>query len=186
MSQRGKPGRLSAEMITALTAVAIGVGAIGVSLYETSLVRQQLKGSAWPNVEIGYSFRGDSFRYLVVNSGVGPARIQATEVTVDGEPVLHWGELFDRLGLDVHNFTVSHVGRRAVPPDTQLEIVILGSEQLEQPLDRLLASQERIRIAICYCSVYDDCWTSAFEADSGGDPVPTSSCAVDEERQFRN
>lgn len=63
-------------MITAITAVIIGVGAIGVSLYETTLVRQQLKGSVWPYLEGGFSYNQEGFRYFLVNSGVGPARIQ--------------------------------------------------------------------------------------------------------------
>jgi hypothetical protein len=46
-NQKVKPkkNRLSPEMITAISAVFIGVCAIGISLYETSLIRQAQKGS---------------------------------------------------------------------------------------------------------------------------------------------
>lgn len=82
MTDPRRTRRLSAEMITALPAVIIGIGAIGVSLYETTLVRQQLKGSVWPYVEGGYTFSEEGFRYFLTNSGVGPTRIRHAEVTV--------------------------------------------------------------------------------------------------------
>jgi hypothetical protein len=69
-----KKRSLSPEMIAAISAVVIGVCAIAVSLYETTLIRQQLKGSVWPNVEVGFSYNEAGFRYFLSNTGVGPAR----------------------------------------------------------------------------------------------------------------
>jgi hypothetical protein len=166
-------------MITALTAVVIGIGAVGVSLYETTLVRQQLKGSAWPNIEGGFTYNEHGFRYFLTNSGVGPARIRHAEVTVDGEPVGDWQEFFERLGLEVNRYATSYVARGALPPGAVDEILVLGPEQ---PVDKLYSLQSRVGISLCYCSVYDDCWMKTM-AD---DPVPVHTCAGNAERQFRN
>jgi hypothetical protein len=179
MPDQPKRNRLSAEMITAITAVVIGIGAIGVSLYETTLVRQQLKGSAWPIVEGGFSYNEDGFRYFLTNSGVGPARIRSAEVTVDGEAVGDWQEFFERLDLDVNRYVTSYVARGALPPGTVREILVLSPEE---PVDRLYHLQDRVGISLCYCSVYDDCWVKSM-AD---DPVPVRACAGNAERQFRN
>lgn len=179
MSEPAKKWRLSPEMITAMTAVVIGVGAIGVALYETTLVRQQLKGSAWPNIEGGFSYNEDGFRYFLTNSGVGPARIQYAEITVDGEPVGDWKEFFERLGLDVSRYVTSYVARGALPAGTVHEVLVLDPEQ---PVDELYRLQDRVAISLCYCSVYDDCWVKTM-AD---DPVTVRACAGDPDRQFRN
>jgi hypothetical protein len=179
MPEWARVGRFSPEMITAIAAVVIGVGAIGVSLYETTLVRQQLKGSAWPNVEGGYSFSADAFRYFLTNTGVGPARIQHAEVSVDGEPVVDWAEFFQRLGLDVTRYVTSYVARGALPPGAVHEILVLDSDQ---PIDELYELQDRVRIQLCYCSVYDDCWLKRMAED----PAPVRACPDDPDRMFRN
>lgn len=171
--------RLSPEMITAVTALVIGVAAIGVSLYETTLMRQQLKGSAWPHVEGGFSYNEDGFRYFLTNSGVGPARIRFAEVTVDGEPVANWQAFFERLDLEVSRYVTSFVARGALPPGSTYEILILSPDQ---PVDALYQHQERVRMELCYCSVYDDCWVTAMEAE----PVPVRACERDPARLFRN
>jgi hypothetical protein len=179
MPDPAKSRRLTAEMITAMTAVVIGVGAIGVSLYETTLIRQQLKGSSWPNIEGGFSYSEEGFRYFLTNSGVGPARIQSAEITVDGNAVRDWGEFFERLGLDVSRYVTSYVARGALPAGAIHEVLVLDSEQ---PVDELYHQQDRVRISLCYCSVYDDCWIKTM-AD---DPTPVRVCAGDTDSHFRN
>jgi hypothetical protein len=179
MPDPAKSRRLTAEMITAITAVVIGVGAIGVSLYETTLTRQQLKGSAWPNIEGGFSYSEEGFRYFLTNSGVGPAKIQYAEITVDGDAVRDWGEFFERLGLDVGRYVTSYVARGALPPGAVHNVLVLDSEQ---PVDELYQQQDRVRISVCYCSVYDDCWIKTM-AD---DPTPVRVCAGDTDSHFRN
>ena len=179
MSDPPKSRRLSAEMITAITAVVIGVAAIGVSLYETTLIRQQLKGSSWPNIEVGFSYSEEGFRYFLTNSGVGPAKVQYAEITVDEDAVRDWGEFFERLGLEVGRYVTSYIARGALPPGAVLDILVLDSAQ---PVDELYQQQDRVRISVCYCSVYDDCWIKTM-AD---DPVPVRVCAEDADSHFRN
>jgi hypothetical protein len=174
-----KRSGLSAEMITAFTAVIIGVGAIGVSVYETTLVRQQLKGSAWPNVEVGFTYNDEGFRYFATNSGVGPARLGHARVTIDGEPVADWSEFFERLELRVGRYLTSYIARGVMAPGAVLDILAL---EADQPVDALYRLQHRVGIGVCYCSVYDDCWTKA----AGEEPVPVRDCAVVGEQPFGN
>jgi hypothetical protein len=179
MSDAPRRWWLTPEMITAMTAVMIGLAAIAVSLYETTLIRQQLKGSAWPNVEGGFSYNEQGFSYFLTNSGVGPARIRYAEVTVDGNPVRDWQEFFERLGLDVNRYVTSYFARGALPPGTVHEILVLGPEQ---PVEALYQLQDRITISVCYCSVYDDCWAKTMPDD----PVPVRACTPEEDRSFVN
>lgn len=179
MSEPVRRRSLSAEMIAAISAVVIGVCAIAVSLYETTLIRQQLKGSAWPNIEVGFSYNEAGFRYFMSNSGVGPARIRHAEVTVDGTPVADWREFFERLELEVGRYLTSYVARGVLAPGVAHDILVLDPEQ---PADVLYGSQHRIVIELCYCSVYDDCWVKA----AGSDAVPVRGCQADEDRLFRN
>lgn len=172
-------GRLSAEMITALAAVLIGVCAITVSLYETTLMRQQLKGSAWPHVALAYTYNQDGFRYIMVNSGVGPARIMNAIVRVDGEPVANWQDFFKALDFEVSTYLTSNFARRVMAPDSMVELLILAPTE---NIDKLNAAQSRISGEVCYCSVHDDCWRQNFVDEAR----PVNTCDTDVEPLFVN
>jgi hypothetical protein len=171
--------RLSAEMITALSAVLIGVCAIAVSLYETTLMRQQLKGSAWPHVGLGFSYNQEGFRYVMVNSGVGPARIINAIVRVDGEPVADWKSFFEALDFEVGSYLTSNFARRVMAPNTMVDLLVLSPKE---DVDRLYALQSRISAEVCYCSVHNDCWRQNIVDEA----QPVKSCDTDVEPLFVN
>jgi hypothetical protein len=185
MNEQGSDGapntrrRISAEMITALSAVFIGVCAVAVSLYETTLMRQQLKGASWPHVGLGFSYNQDGFRYVMVNSGVGPARIIHAIVRVDGQPVPDWKAFFEALDFEVGNYMTSMVSRRVMAPGSMVEILVLSPKE---NIDRLYALQSRISAEVCYCSVHNDCWRQNIVDE----PQPVRSCDTDVEPLFVN
>lgn len=150
-----KKRRLSPEMITAISAVFIGICAIGISLYETSLIRQAQKGSVWPALGGGYSYNQDGFSYLLENAGVGPAIIEYIILTVDGEPLETWDQYFDKLGARVSNYLVTQASGRIVSPQSRIDILFIPPKE---NIDLIAKEQERVDVEICYCSVYEDCW----------------------------
>jgi len=92
---------IRAEMLVGVSAVVIGVCALGVSLYEASLMREQQRAAVLPILELGRSFYltpededTEEWRlsFSAENVGIGPARIVDFVVTVDGEPQATWGE----------------------------------------------------------------------------------------------
>jgi hypothetical protein len=99
-------------MITAISPIFIGICAIGISLYETSLIRQAQKGTVWPFIGCGYSYNADGFSYLMENAGVGPAKIGYIFFTVDGEPIEDWSEYFQKLELTMKNYLVTEASGR--------------------------------------------------------------------------
>jgi hypothetical protein len=161
---------LTPEMITALSAVFIGVSAIAVSLYQTVLIREQQRGSAWPHVEIGYSFDGESFSYFLANTGVGPARLGYALVRVDDRPVRDWQEYFQHLDVAVGRYVTSFIGRGVLAVQGRLEALVVPAAE---PAAALYHNQHRVSLVVCYCSVYDDCWTRS----PGEEAVPVRSCA---------
>lgn len=147
--------KISPEMITAISAVFIGLCAIGVSLYETALIRQAQKGSVWPALGGGYSYNQDGFSYLLENAGVGPAIIEYIVLTIDGEPLQTWDQYFEKLGINVNNYLVTQASGRIVSPQSKLDILFIPPQG---SVDLVAAEQSRVNVEICYCSVYEDCW----------------------------
>ncbi len=74
--------RVEPEMLVGISAIVIGVCALGVSLYETHLMREEQRSSVLPILELARSYyvdgRSDStsewrLELYVENVGIGPA-----------------------------------------------------------------------------------------------------------------
>ncbi len=157
-------------MIAALSAVLIGVCALGVSLYQAVIMREQSqlmrleqRASVWPNVAMEYSYTGDAVQLRLVNTGVGPAKIGPVRVTFDREPIQTWTELIRRVNPgQPAPYTYSQVGNRVVPAG-DFEKVFAVSEA--GVADSIQTPIERLAIEVCYCSVYDECWQYVHRFD---------------------
>jgi hypothetical protein len=142
-------------MITAMAAVAIGVSALFVSLYETHLVRAHQRVSVWPHLQGGIAWDGDTFRVLMVNSGIGPARVEGIRVRVDGIPVPHWTAFFQEAGIATAPFMVHQISGRVLTAGETVDVLLLSDPTMAAAAhDRWGAA----RIEVCYCSVFDECW----------------------------
>ena len=100
---------VTAEMLVATSAVFIGVCALAVSLYETTLMREEQRASVLPIVELGRSHytRDDSkdkwrLSLHAENVGIGPGVFggDPSEAVVSGSSVLdEQGTAKERLGF---------------------------------------------------------------------------------------
>jgi hypothetical protein len=77
--------------VLSLAAGVAAVTAVAVSLYQAALAREQLRASAWPYLAQSNSFTVEQpYLRTVSNEGVGPARVRAFSVLIDGRPVPTW------------------------------------------------------------------------------------------------
>jgi len=150
-------------MIAALSAVLIGVCALGVSLYQASIMREQSmmmreeqRASVWPNIAVENSYTGESFQLRVVNTGVGPARIGPVRMTLDREPIQTWTDLILKAQSTRQiRYYQSKVGNRVLPAGDFEKIFEVSDPAVADSVRRTL---DRLVVEICYCSIYDDCW----------------------------
>lgn len=185
--------RFEADTVTAISAVVIGVCALGVSLYQAAIMRQQQalmveqsqmareqqRASVWPNVEVGTSYPGDELRLLVLNTGIGPARVEAVRVTLDGAPVPQWSEVVAGLGGRAEpGYTHSAINGRVLPAGERLDALVLTESAVAASVQSAL---ERVDVELCYCSVYDECWrlVQDFETELAREPAATCDGAPD-------
>jgi hypothetical protein len=143
-------------MLVALAALFVSVCAVAVSMYEAWLDRQQAKASVWPHVELTISISGRGATITVLNSGIGPASLDAVEVRVDGRPASGWPDVFARL-LDKppDNFSVTSITGRVLRAGDEIAMLALPPDVL--PGD-IMARLPNIGVEICYRSVFDERW----------------------------
>ncbi|MEM8485480.1 MAG: hypothetical protein AAF564_08010, partial [Bacteroidota bacterium] len=112
--------RIQPEMIVAAAAVFVGICALGVSLYQASIMRAQQeelsiqrRAEAWPHLEFGKGYNTRGFQFVLVNQGIGPAKIESIQLTLDGKPYTSWVTLFSEI-LPDSSFSglQSHMGGR--------------------------------------------------------------------------
>lgn len=96
-----RPRWLRPDLITAVSALVVGLCALGVSAYQAYVMRSQMRAAAWPHVELYHNYPGDAFSFWAQNNGVGPARVQTVLLTVDGRPVETWGAMLETLFADL-------------------------------------------------------------------------------------
>lgn len=186
-SPKAKPARrLSPDMIAALSAVLIGVCALGVSIYQANIMREQSRmmraeqrASVWPNVAVEYSYTEEAFRLRLVNTGIGPAKIGPTHVTFNGKPVQTWAELLELVHPEKSvRITYSQVGNRVLPAGDFETVLTVADAAVA---DSVQAQIERLAVEICYCSIYEECWwyRQPFGATSFRERI--ESCPATEE-----
>jgi hypothetical protein len=171
--------RVEPEMLVGVSAVLIGVCALGVSLYETHLMREEQRSSVLPILELARSFyvdsRGDStadwrLELHVENVGIGPARVADFRVTVDGQPHKSWrGAMAALLGRDIDvAYGQSSINGRTIPPLRSVKMFDLVDTELTA---ELVEEFGRLDFEACYCSVFDECWTSSYSKFGASTPV---------------
>ena len=90
--------------IASFVAVSLSVLALAASAYQSMLMRDQTRlmqvesrASVWPSVAIGendtHTPTEDQFTWRVDNNGVGPAKIESVQVSVDDKPYRNWKEI---------------------------------------------------------------------------------------------
>ena len=171
--------RVHPEMLVGISAVLIGVCALAVSLYETSLMREEQRAAVVPLLELGRSyyvdpeeFDSEKWRLLLhaENVGIGPARVLDFRVTVDGVARPTWNAAMQALiGRDAPVlYGQSTINGRTIPPDRLVSMFDLTSIDLAPQIN---AEFDRLDFEACFCSVFGDCWTTRYSTFGVSSPV---------------
>lgn len=209
MAEPTKPELTQAERIfvrisllqTILAVIGIFTGAVALyaALNEADAVRKQLDASVWPNIEPGTDrwskeavarreefagAEGPLFRFTVINSGIGPAKIEAVRIRVDGAAQRDWRSVLglltgEEFGSEGFLFGTSTLGGRVVRAGEQINPVTLLGDKAQALITALdtKGADERFSLEICYCSVYDQCWVTKDDPSTvDDDPAPVKKC----------
>ena len=171
--------KIEPEMLVGVSAILIGVCALGVSLYEAHLMREEQRSSVLPILELARSYyingRSEStadwrLELHVENVGIGPARIADFRVSVDGQPKKNWREAMQTLlGRNIEvAYGQSSINGRTIPPQRSIKMFDLVDTELTQ---ELVEEFDRLDFEACYCSVFDECWASSYSSFGASRPV---------------
>ena len=147
------------QTMIGLGAVLLSLCGLFVSIYETSLERQEQRASVWPRVLVAPRLSGDSVRVIVSNNGIGPARVRAAAVEHNGEHVSSWREMMKRLDLQ-GSVSTQLLNERVLSPDSEIDAFSI--EDSTRSLRSSIWFGD-LDITLCYCSVYEECWVTSMQ-----------------------
>jgi len=183
----------SSAMIAAAAAVVVAVVQTNIMKEEAEMEREHARLSVQPSIWFFRRFStGDepNFAFLVQNKGLGPAIVEQFEIKVDGETVLHWNDVVEKVSEEKFHLK----GESRVEGSSYSSIptghVVQAGEEIRPyrliengELVRLLANASgRIEISACACSVYKECWQTT---GLGERPLPVKMCVYDPKTFFR-
>ncbi len=177
------------QTVLSVVGVFIAVIALYATLTESEAVRQQTAAAVWPFVQVSIADydSGDSagFTLSFKNSGVGPARVRALRVIIDGQPMRDWEHAVAHLGGKVDDRVGrSFVSDRVLSPEEQVNLISVTDPALARQFQAAIANPQNT-IAFCYCSIFDDCWLADSRRDALS-PEPVEQCPDFGDAAFRN
>jgi hypothetical protein len=164
------PQRFTFANVSSALALAVSVFALAISAYQTRLMQSQARAAVWPYLTQGSTYAHDddtgSFVWLVENNGVGPAKVESVSLALDGKPMRNWKEALAALGVSGKTqLSLTRLSGEVIPPslnrETGIPLIRVDGREIAELLQ---GAQARFRMDICYCSVYDDCWLSHWQA----------------------
>ncbi|MEE2691391.1 MAG: hypothetical protein VX640_07625 [Pseudomonadota bacterium] len=160
-------------MQTILAVVGLFTGAVALyaTLNEADAVRKQQEAAVWPLVQMAISdfdveTKQPILRISARNAGIGPARILAFRVRVDGVAKTTWDDVFTTLAGSHDNVLKSYFSGRVVSPGEEVNLALARDSVARTALDKVYGGSSRLEWDVCYCSVFDKCWTSSSQGQS--------------------
>jgi len=177
--------------IVSSSASLVALVALGTSLYEARLNREQQRATVWPYLTQGNTDLGGHYSRLVANDGMGPALVRSFQVRARAHgapgdtvqrawrPAKRWIDVFRALGVDGGQVMTSTMGHgRVLRAGESVTILSLSDSARSAAFHARVNDMETI---VCYCSLYGECWSDSSEED---EPRPVDACAEEPALEF--
>ena len=170
------------EVIVAAAALVVSAVSLWVGVRTEDANEQLVAASTWPFVQVQISNADPDakldLQFEVVNTGVGPAKIESFEVFWKGKPF--------RTGIGLLEACCGYKFVKSTAPEAKFHTplatgtvqgIVLPAGQIEMfihyPLHRdnldVWQKLDKVRgqmtFRVCYCSVLDRCWLGEFRSE---------------------
>lgn len=155
------------DIVLAGSAIVISVISLFLGIHHGKTMEKLVEANTWPYVMYAASNGNAQGEHLMsfqlVNSGVGPARIETFEVFYKDKPIASPRALFDACcgtsGKEAPLSTRSSVNDWVLPAREMITFLSVKPQNADPAVYAALeAAQDSVQTRVCYCSVFDECW----------------------------
>ena len=181
-SDARKPQRDWFGIVVSLAALVTSVVSIVLAVQNSNSMNRLVQANSWPYLQFTTgNVAGDGSREIdatLTNAGIGPLRIESFVVAYEGEEAANALDLLracclaQDVVIDSGESFVAAVGEIVtggptgvvLRPGDKVNVFRLPLEGANQEVWRKLDSARfRAKYRACYCSVFDECWSTDFE-----------------------
>lgn len=190
-----RPGwREKIDFMIAVCALVTSIASIYLTVVQGDDMQRLVQAQSWPFLGISTGntrtspINGEQeavITFELENLGVGPAKIQTFQMWYEGRPVTNNYELMRACCTDVAaGQPVPGTDETPILTSSALNRVLRAGQTITllqwakpardtQAWDRFNKARFKVKHKICYCSVFDECWTSDLETTAA---VPVKTC----------
>lgn len=154
--------KYSSDTIVSLAAIVIAIASIVVTVWQGMESRRHNRLSVRPKLEIIFESGHDSFGYVLMNNGLGPATITGKELFIDGKQMQEAGfsgydELLEKLGMKNRKVTYTGIYPGKTIKTNERQDIFRFYRTEKDDLETLLPKiYSRVKIEIKYQSMYGE------------------------------
>jgi hypothetical protein len=184
------------DIVLALSAMFVSVVSLVVAIEHGRTMERMadansrmVEANSWPFVDFethNLDEQGNAdVRLVLRNQGIGPARIQTLEMWYDGQPVASPGDLMKaccqtspakREHREKTTWSFGLAAPSILRAGDHSDFFALAQNKEDADVwERFNVARDKIKVRICYCSVFDECWAGSGTTTEA-DRVP--SCPV--------
>ena len=176
-----KTGHSKIDLALALSALALSVGSILISIQNEDAMHRLVTANSWPCLQMSHGNILEGERVLhfdVRNAGIGPATVEKVVLTYKGQAVQSAAELLERCcnvaaGAQV-KLVRNALSEHVFSPRETMSFLSMIKEGTDPVIwDKLDAERFHVDIQVCYRSVFDEFWTARL---GNPRPVKVASC----------
>jgi hypothetical protein len=173
-----RTGHRLLDLSIAVSAILISLTSLAIAIHHGRVQQKLVAANSWPFLtSLTSNDFGDgrqTFSLMILNSGVGPAKLEKLVVRYDGKPVRGWVELLQACCGISRDFKLSEFqdigfvsgGRAKGIIRANQHVLLLRLARLsERPQiwERFGASRLKLSFEACYCSILGECWESDLQ-----------------------
>ncbi len=192
--------KINFELIAALAATLTAIAAVVVAVVQTDIMREEAEVereharlSVTPSLWILRNWNNGEenpfFSVVLSNRGLGPAVIEHFSVSYNGEMLNNWDQLVESVSEGKYSIAGDNENINAwslaglapgtiIPATSQYQPFRVGEKT--DLIAALAGQHDALKISVCFCSVYGDCWKAADERR----PQPVNHCTFDRNTYF--
>ena len=172
------------DITLAVSAVFISLVSLFLAIQHGRVMEKMVEASTWAFVTVDFSNADRDFkphtRLMMINKGVGPARIENLEVFYNGvaEPGPH-ALVAAILKRDepksAHGFFTSDIRGTVLSAKEELDFLDFNADSYSpDEYQAVSRAMSKLDFRVCYCSVLDECWL--LDNASDDDPHSVANC----------
>jgi hypothetical protein len=188
-----RTGHRLLDLSIALSAILISLTSLAIAIHHGRVQQKLVAANSWPFLTWTTSYDHDggrhTFSLLLINSGVGPAKLEKLVVRYDGKPVRGWVELLQACCGVSRDFKPSEASDIGFVGGGQPKTVIRANQTAQllrlerladrpQVWERFVAARQDLGFEACYCSIIGECWESDLRSL---DPRSVGQCVASPE-----